>query len=214
LKDIFAKNGYPSRFVQKTIQSVKVIPKAAQAEKKPVYISLPFKGDVVAELMTRRLKKSIEDTYAAAQLRVVFRSKPIISLQMKDRLPRFSTSYCVYSFECPCRASYIGRTTRRLAERIREHCPAWLTRNVVKSTSSAIASHVIETSHSFISSEAFQVVYRVPSIHSKLAKSRLLAVAEAISIRLRNPDLCAQKQFVRALQLNWPATSSSRSRMS
>ena len=31
----------------------------------------------------------------------------------------------VYSFTCSCGTSYIGRTTRRLSDRVREYHPVW-----------------------------------------------------------------------------------------
>lgn len=205
LETIFTGNGYPIRFIQKTIQSVKLKPEKSTVEKKPVFISLPFKGDTVAELIYRRLKSAVENTFKASNLRMSFRTGPAFKLHLKDKLPKFTTSFCVYSFECPCKASYVGRTTRRLSDRVKEHCPVWLSQGLHKSSSSSIALHRMQCNHAIVISDAFQITYRVPRYLSTITRKRILAVAEAITIRLRKPDLCAQKQFVRTLKLNWPS---------
>ena len=202
--EIFVNNGYPARFVKRNIDSVTQTPKPSTAEKKRVYISLPFKGDAFTELITRRLKSAIETTYPAAQLCVSFKSNPVIRTQLKDTLPCFTTSYCVYSFECSCGASYIGRTTRRLSERIREHMPSNLSKCLNNTNASSIAMHLAETNHQADQRNVFNVVQRIRPSQTKLVKQRLLSITEAICIRLRNPDLCAQKRFVRSITLPWP----------
>ena len=204
IEQIFVNNGYPARFVKRNIDSVTQTPKPATADKKRVYISLPFKGDAIAEVITRRLKSAIEATYPAAQLCVSFRSNPVLRTQLKDILPCFTTSYCVYSFECSCGASYIGRTSRRLSERIREHIPTNLSRCLNNTSVSSIAMHLAESNHQVNQREAFKIVQRIRPSQSKFVKLRLLSIAEAICIRLRNPDLCAQKRFVRSITLPWP----------
>ena len=54
----------------------------------------------------------------------------------------------------------------------------------------------------------FNIVYRIPYHKPKLTKYRLLAISEAISIRLCDPELCSQKQFVRTRNLPWPSVES------
>ncbi|KAG5452134.1 hypothetical protein CSKR_112549 [Clonorchis sinensis] len=117
------QKGYPERFVLKTMESVKPKPTQCLVGKKPLYMRLPFKGDPVAELITRRLRNSVGTMYMAANLYLNFNSSPTISFRLKDKLPRSTTSFCVYSFVCSCRASYVDRTTRHLSDRMREHNP-------------------------------------------------------------------------------------------
>ncbi|KAA3681579.1 tyrosine-protein phosphatase non-receptor type 4 [Paragonimus westermani] len=52
--------------------------------------------------------------------------------------------------------SYIGRTTRRLSDRVREHHPAWLNSGVTKTVSSAIVAHLTDSNHSTTGDFAFR----------------------------------------------------------
>ena len=61
------QNGYPENLVGKTINFVRDIAKTTTVEKEAEYSTLPFKGDPVAQLITRRLTKGIEKTYKAAR---------------------------------------------------------------------------------------------------------------------------------------------------
>ena len=207
LEEIFVQNGYPFRFVKRNMESVVQTPEKFTAEKKKVYITLPFKGDTITEIVTRRLQTAIESTYPAAQLCISFRGNTVTRINLKDTLPRLTTSYCVYSFECSCGASYVGRTTRRLSERIREHQPDRLYKRMDKTSASAIGLHLAESSHQIDQQSAFTIVHRIRASQPKLIKARLLAIAEAMCIRWRNPNLCAQKRFVRTLTLPWPIPS-------
>ena len=72
IKQIFMQNGYPENLVDKTINSVRDIAEPAAVGKKAAYIALPSKGDSVAQLITKRLTKGIEETYKAAKLFIHF----------------------------------------------------------------------------------------------------------------------------------------------
>ncbi|KAG5448265.1 hypothetical protein CSKR_112109 [Clonorchis sinensis] len=168
-------------------------------------LRLPFKGDSVAEIITRRLRNSVDTTYMAANLYLSFNSSPTISFRLKDKLLRSTTSFCVYSYVCSCRASCVGRTIRHLSDRMRELNPISLSGSWKKSGSSAIASHLAETNHAIDHKQASTLIYRAPLNRSRLVRSRLVSIAEAIGIRLQDPQLCVQKKLVRPLNLNWHA---------
>ena len=177
----------------------------ATVEKKPIFIQLPFKGDATAEHINRRLYKSLSTTFPAATLRSWFTTYPMLNLSLKDKLPVHDQSMLVYSFSCCCAAEYIGRTTRKLSKRIKEHHPAWIGSGVTKAINSAIISHLVETDHRIDTATAFKVLYKVPGNIPKAVRKQILATAESIAIRLRKPILCVQKSFVRSLQLPWPS---------
>ncbi|CAH8493014.1 unnamed protein product [Dicrocoelium dendriticum] len=207
IRSVLEQNGYPDKFIRRHMEPRAPKVQPITAEKRLIYLSLPFKGDVIAERTTRRLCNATARTYFAADLRVSFTSTPVVSQHLKDRLPRSNISFCVYHFSCSCRASYIGKTTRRLSERVREHCPAWLYTGVRKTVVSAVLGHLADTNHQVNVREAFRPIYRISGRHTRALRCRLLATAEAIAIRLHNPELCAQKKFVHALQLPWPQAS-------
>ncbi|CAL8068940.1 unnamed protein product [Calicophoron daubneyi] len=128
----------------------------------------------------------------------------MLSVNLKDKIPAHDRSMVIYSFPCCCSEEYVGRTTRRLSERIKEHHPAWLQTGVIKSVRSSIVDHLVQTNHQTDRNKAFQIVYSVPNRNPNGVKKQLLAIAGSIAIRLGNPSLCAQKQCVRALNLPWP----------
>jgi hypothetical protein len=150
------------------------------------------------------LTATISKTFPAAKLVILFKSSPIWISRLKDNLPTSSSSFCIYSLTCDCQAKYVERTTRRLSDRIREHMPRWLCNGTKKPISSAIGSHFIDTGHRIPTTEEFSIVYQAPRMKSRVVRTRLLATAEAIAIRIADPSLCAQKQFVLSLQLLWP----------
>nr|VZH95510.1 unnamed protein product [Spirometra erinaceieuropaei] len=193
LRDTLHDNGYLERFILRNIGERTAKPTMTTAEKKDLFIRLPFQGDAASELVKRRLKTAITSAFPAANLRVCFTNSPLLRLGGKDRLPLQATSMCIYSFTCSCGAGYIGRTTRRLEKRVREHIPAWLGKGEKKSISSSILAHLVDTNHRVDAKEAFQIVYRTPAGFSKGLRQRVLATAEAVAIRLANPVLCCQK---------------------
>ncbi|KAG5442037.1 hypothetical protein CSKR_112029 [Clonorchis sinensis] len=125
----FLQNGYPESFVPKTMEFVKDKPTQCSVRKKPVYMRLPFKGDSVVELITRRLRNSVDTTYLAANLYLSFNSSPTISFRLKDKLPCFSTCFCVYSFleetrlKCDCVTFGRGQSCHRQRASLRYHIP-------------------------------------------------------------------------------------------
>ena len=167
-------------------------------------MSIPFKGDIAADRKHRKLSSTMSRTYSTAKHVMHFTSVPIFSFRLKDRLSSSAASFCIYQFDCTCGASYIGRTTRRLSERIREHVPASLSRGQTGSNASAIALHLAGSGHMVDRENAFRIVYRVRGKQSRKLKSHILSTAEAICIRLFHLPLCQQKLHVRGLNLNWP----------
>ena len=118
-----------------------------QVEKKRLHIKLDFEGDINHEILSKKLNKIIRQTFPAASLQLQFRTHPIIPQNSKDKLPSSTTSMCIYKFNCSCGSSYIGRTTRQLSKRIKEHNPAWLRKGLTKSIQSSIVQHLVDTGH-------------------------------------------------------------------
>ncbi|KAG5447625.1 hypothetical protein CSKR_107842 [Clonorchis sinensis] len=72
------------------------------------------------------------------------------------------------------------------------------------SITNAMASHLTETIHVIDKEQAFTIICRVPLNRSRLVRSRLISIEEAIGIRLLAPQLCTHKKLVRHLKLKWP----------
>ncbi|MGL5708699.1 MAG: reverse transcriptase domain-containing protein [Aeromonas sp.] len=207
LRSIFEKNGYPTSLIERLIQAPRSKPKNPSVPKKNVYIAVPFKGDTAARHLKLKLSETVHKTFYAAHLRIFFTSTPIIRTSIKDILPKSVASNCVYKFDCTCGVSYVGRTTRRLSERIREHLPAWFSRGEIKSINSSILAHLVDTGHTVDIQKAFKVIYCVQGRKSRLLRHQILSTGEAIGIRILKPLLCAQKNHVRTLDLPWPSVN-------
>ncbi|VDM01093.1 unnamed protein product [Schistocephalus solidus] len=159
---------------------------------KDLFLTLPFRGEPASELLHRRLNAAIACPYPATKIRLAFSSTPLLRIEGKERLSFQTSSMCIYTFTCSCGAGYICRTTRHLSKRMREHHPAWLNQGMIKSISSAIVAHLVDSSHRVAVNHAFRIIYKVPTKHSEFLRQRKLATAEAVAIRLTNPTLCSQ----------------------
>ena len=205
IREVKKTNGYPEKFIEKNINfSKKTKVASPTAPKKQLYLSLPFLSDTFSEIVTRRLQNAISSAFNAAELRLMFTTKPMLIQRLKDKMSPSTTSMCIYQFQCSCSAGYIGRTSRHLAKRMREHLPVWWLKGEKRTTKSSILDHLLTSSHQIQPETAFRVIYRVPHHLSKGVKRRLLSAAEAVAIRLFDPILCRQKTLTRALSLPWP----------
>ena len=50
--------------------------------------------------------------------------------------------------------------------------------------------------HTVNINDSFSIIYRIPNYRSRMTRFRLVSTAEAVSIRLHNPELCSQKMFI------------------
>ncbi|CAH8634971.1 unnamed protein product [Schistosoma bovis] len=205
LNKTLIENGYPLKFINRWKDHGSARPTIASVEKKPVYITLPFRGDSNSLLLKQRLKSVINKTYCAAKVIIKERTRCMLHSKPKVHGNDCVTSHCVYQFKCVCGHTYIGRSNRDLNIRVSEHVPKWLQKQIQSSDpiraedkhpSSSIAKHIIETGHKIDLNSAFVVLY-------KSVKGRILRFIEALAIRKFKPPLCVQKQFVLTLNLPW-----------
>ena len=224
LKQIFAENGYPLYVIERTMkQSMERFEKEQEKQRenepeqgkkdgseksviddeaeKQVFIQLPW----IAQRSTtfgKEVRDVIQNGFPRARPRVIFTTKKAFSGRAKDVLPATSKSYVVYEFTCSCALTYVGKTTQCLQERIKQHLPKKLFEsapNLQKNPSdSAITRHIKE------SKECRQKLTSLLSSFQVIAQARNkyhLNILEALFIRAKSPDLCAQKGHVKALQL-------------
>ena len=142
----------------------------------------------------------------------------------KDSVPTTQKSCVVYEFSCRCEARYVGRTTQRLADRIKQHVPTSIrTKNTVtrkqpprmcKNSNSKMKSESAIGQHLFANPECAKTYtddnFR---IIGQARSSFHLSVLESVYIKTQNPILCKQKEFVFHLDssskqwrigANWP----------
>ena len=133
----------------------------------------------------------------------------------KDVLPSHHHSNVIYQFLCHCDSRYVGRTSQRLEERIKQHVPKSITnprtsanrqslsrscKNNIRPQQfheSAIGQHLLDNAQCALhySNEKFSILARGRS-------SFHLSALEATFIKSLNPLLCKQKEFVYSLKIS------------
>ena len=131
----------------------------------------------------------------------------------KDVLPAIQKSFVTYEHKCHCDSRYVGRTSQRLQDRIKQHVPQWLRQQLIhprrsqphrscKQTDtkpdcdSAIGQHLLDNGQC-----ALKYDNKRFSIFAAARSSFHLNLLEAAYIKTRRPVLCRQKEFVYALKL-------------
>ena len=119
----------------------------------------------------------------------------IHSKGLRAYLPKSSV---IYEFTCQCDSGYVGRTTQRLGDRIKQHVPSNIRNKTGKTSDSAIGQHLLDNPDcaKLYNDDMFQIIGRARS-------SFHLAFLESIYIQTKKPSLCRQKEFVFSLGLQW-----------
>ena len=94
-------------------------------DKCPVYLKVPWMGEPSTKLSSG-VKAAVDNCFASINPRVIFTSKSILSIAHEDVVPATKKSNVIYEFQCHCDSWYVGRTSQRLEDRIRQHVPKWI----------------------------------------------------------------------------------------
>lgn len=215
IKNIFLNNGYPEHVITACISNKLAslaAPRRFGPTKCPIYVRLPWKG-LISKQFERQIKTAVTKCYNAADLRVVHTTKSLLPHTNKDALPSFSISNVIYTYKCRCDAVYVGRTSQRLEDRVKQHVPKSLlhaakqqssslivnntsTIPAVRNCRSAIGQHLLDNP---ICAENFSLDNF--SILSQARNSFQLHVLEAWFIHFHKPVLCKQKELIYKLKL-------------
>ena len=175
LRGVLAANGYPLNFVESCIKRFldkqynnKDSEPVYGPEKKLVVLSLPYIG-LNSFKVNRQLKRMTSAVTPWINLRVVF--KPTFRLsrlsKLKSAFPLISRSRVVYKVNCAeCDAFYVGKTDRRLKQRLAEHQTC---------SDSALNRHMLETGH--------HIDFETPNVIASDTISERLLVKEALKIK-------------------------------
>ena len=87
-------------------------------EKCPVYLRLPWLGSVFTRFQ-KKVKSDVKQCFSAVE-HVLFTNE-LLPATNKDVLPALQKSYVIYQFSCHCNSRYVGRTSQRLQDRIKQH---------------------------------------------------------------------------------------------
>ena len=203
LKDLFANNGYPLQLVDRVIRNMLVKQKGSRAaddERHQVFIRLPWIGGKSLEF-GKRIRETVRIGYPFTSVRVVFTTTRAFSGKAKDVLPPMLKSCLVYEYKCCCGQTYLGKTTQRLAERVKQHILDKLFRATRTSLckvpgDSAVTKHLKEYP------DCLAVERRENfTILAQARHKAHLDVLEALYIKKLSPGLCLQKEFIHVLAL-------------
>ena len=128
IKKILLDNGYP-----KNVINAKIAKKIAQfstlEQFGPKKMPGVLEGSWISKLSTsleKEVKTAVESCYGSVSTRLVFASKRMLPVARKDVLPTTRKSFVIYEYKCPCDSRYVGRTSQRQQDRIKQHVPLWL----------------------------------------------------------------------------------------
>ena len=204
LKALFADNGYPSglvdRIMKQTLERAFTRADGLDSEVKYVSLRLPWIGPASSSFR-KEITRTIEEGFLNTSVRVFYSTTRMLSGKAKDALPQMTRSNVIYEYRCCCGRAYVGKTSQRLSERIRQHVPDGLLRTPpltkkVK-TDSAITRHLKEDLNCVYESQPTERFRILAQARSQLQ----LDLLEALFIKKLAPSLCHQKEFVRVLNL-------------
>ena len=69
------------------------------------------------------MNKTITSCLYVVKPRAFYNTRVMLPSGKKDSVPTTQKSCVVYEFLCRCEARYVGRTTQRIADRIKQHVP-------------------------------------------------------------------------------------------
>ena len=163
--------------------------------------------------LENKIEPSVEKCFFAVKQRISFTFRPLFPAIKKNVLPALLSSNVVYNFLRHCDSRYVGRTSQRLQDRIRQHVPKFIrtgqipnSRNIstcsgksstpVMFSDSAIGQHLLDNPicAKNYSDEKFTILsFDRSSFH--------LFALKAVYIKSCKPKLCRQKEFFYNLKL-------------
>ena len=86
LRSLFRLNGYPESVISKFVTVVSPQSKMSLSDVKPVYLRLPWKGELVSRNFQHQVKSAVESSYHDVSVRFVYTTVRAFTVK-KDALP-------------------------------------------------------------------------------------------------------------------------------
>ena len=129
IKKTLLDKSYPKTVVNAQIATKKIAQfstlKRFGPEKCLVYLRVPWIGKYSTNL-EKEVKTAVESCYGSVSTCLVFTLKRMLPVAGKHILPTTHKSFFIYEYKCHCDSRYVGRTSQRLQDRIKQHVPQWL----------------------------------------------------------------------------------------
>ena len=177
-----------------------------------MYLRVPWIGKPSTNL-EKEVKIAMKSCYGSVNTRLIFTSKRMLPVARKDVLPTTQKSSVIYEYKFHCDSQYVGRTSQRLLDHIKQHVLQWLGQQLTRprrsqphrsckrkdikpNCDSAIGQHLLENDQCALNydNKRFSILATAPS-------SFHLNLLEAAYIKTQRMVLCRQKGFVYALKL-------------
>ena len=214
IKKILLDNGYPKNIktqITKEITQFSTL-KRFGPEKCPVYLRVPWIGKPSTNL-EKEVQTVVESCCGSVSTRLAFTTKRMLPVARKDVLPTIQKSFVIYEYKCHCDSRYVGRTSQRLQNRIKQYVLQWLRQQLTRprrsqphisckrtdtkpDCDSAIDQHLLDNDRCALNydNKRFSILAAARSFFH-------LNLLEATYIKTRRPVLCRQKEFVYTLKL-------------
>ena len=208
IRSILCFIGYPENVInsriRRKIEEFKLLPKEGP-EKCPVYLKLLWISNISTKF-ENQCRTAVSLCLGAVKLREVFFTRKMLPTVRKDVVPTKQHGMVVYQYVCRCDCRYVGRTSQRPQDRIKQHIPKTIKNQAQPdralfqsnhTSTPAIGQHLVnnEKRASYYDDNQFSI----------LAKGRTLfylSTLEATFIKMLIPELCRQKEFVYTLKLH------------
>ena len=148
--------------------------------------------------------------------RVVYSTNELPFATNKNVLPALQKNNVIYQFSCHCDSRYVGRTSQRLQDRIKQHVPksirfcsssqkrllpARRCKSSTQSNTQSLASDSTIRLHVLQNPTCAQHYDDRFSILAQGCSPFHLSALEATFIKTSNPDLCRQKESIYSLKV-------------
>ena len=70
-----------------------------------------------------QMKTAVKRCYFAVEPRIVHTTRLVLPAAQKNVIPASHQNKIVYQFLCHCDSRYVGRTSQKLQQRIKQHVP-------------------------------------------------------------------------------------------
>ena len=125
IKQLLIANGYPADVLLSCLNQKLAnfaAEKAFDPEKYQVYLKLPWIGSASSKF-ENQINKACTSCFYDMKPRVVYNNRVMLPSAKKDSVPTTRKSCVVYELSRRYEARYVGRTTQKLADRIKQHVP-------------------------------------------------------------------------------------------
>ena len=129
IRSILLENGYPERVINSAFKRKlqQINSNLVHTVKKcPVYLPIPWIGNVSMRF-EKQITSAVKRCFFSVEPRVIFNTRQLLPAIEKDVLPSHHHSNVIYQFLCHCDSRYVGCTSQRLEERIKQHVPRSIT---------------------------------------------------------------------------------------